>query len=194
MVMSKLNIQRSKAAFIFLLPIVVLLVSTAIFFIGLSPDGRTNNGVLIDPPIDLKSLDLKLGTGPLNKEYPGKWSVLHFVINDCPEGCWDSLYKARQVHIRLSKDGNRLVRYLIKTENVSFEEIDLDKLKEEYPRLYMGNIDSKDLPEELLKLDSEGAYILFDPLGNGFMLYEKSLPGGELLEDLKKLLKNSKIG
>ena len=37
-------------------------------------------------------------------------------------------------------------------------------------------------------------YILFDPLGNGILIYDSSLPSGELLKDIKKVLQNSKIG
>jgi hypothetical protein len=38
------------------------------------------------------------------------------------------------------------------------------------------------------------SYMLFDPLGNGILIYSPELPGGELLQDLKKVLQNSKIG
>jgi len=46
----------------------------------------------------------------------------------------------------------------------------------------------------VLSKENKDSYILFDPLGNGILLYSPGLPGGELLEDLKKVLKNSKIG
>ena len=44
--------QKYKAAIIFLIPILVLIASTLWFYVGISPEGRTNNGQLIEPPID----------------------------------------------------------------------------------------------------------------------------------------------
>ena len=55
-------------------------------------------------------------------------------------------------------------------------------------------IDKKNIPIKVLSKENKDSYILFDPLGNGILLYSPGLPGGELLEDLKKVLKNSKIG
>jgi hypothetical protein len=40
----------------------------------------------------------------------------------------------------------------------------------------------------------DSPYILFDPLGNGILIYDSTLPSGELLKDIKKVLQNSKIG
>ena len=191
---SKTNIQRLKALAIFLLPIFILVVSTFFFYAGKSPEGRTNNGLLIDPPIDLISLDIEIERGPLLGEFPGKWTVLHFIKSNCNQSCWDSLYKSRQVNIRLSKDGNRVVRYLVKIDKAFLNKNDILRMRDEYPRLFLGHMNSKDFPASLKPSFDEGFYILFDPLGNGFMIYDPSLPGGELLEDLKKLLRNSKIG
>jgi hypothetical protein len=191
---SKTNIQRLKALAIFLLPIFILVVSTFFFYAGKSPEGRTNNGLLIDPSIDLISLDIEIERGPLLGEFPGKWTVLHFIKSNCNQSCWDSLYKSRQVNIRLSKDGNRMARYLIKIDKASLNKDDILRMRDEYPRLFLGHMSSKDFPVSLKPSFEKGFYILFDPLGNGFMIYDSSLPGGELLEDLKKLLRNSKIG
>ena len=194
MKISKINAQRFKAAAIFLLPILVLISSSVFFYSGQSPEGRTNNGTLIDPPLDLKSLNISVEDGPLIKEVPGKWIILHFVNDECKKTCWDSLYKARQVIVRLSKDGNRVGRYLVIKKGTILTKKNLSRLVNEYPKVFMGHINSNDLPTILNNEKAEGFYILFDPLGNGFMVYGPDLSGGELLEDLKKLLRNSKIG
>ena len=41
----------------------------------------------------------------------------------------------------------------------------------------------------IFKEKSNGMYLLFDPLGNGILIYNSKVTGGDLLEDLKKLLK-----
>ena len=92
------------------------------------------------------------------------------------------------------KDRNRLARYLITTEKTKLSKKDLEKISSEYPKLMIASMASLNLPDIVKELNQDGVYILFDPLGNGLMVYTPDLPGGELLEDLKKLLKNSKIG
>ncbi len=194
MKISKINVQRFKAAAIFLLPILVLISSSVFFYSGQSPEGRTNNGTLIDPPIGLKSLNILVEDGPLIKEVPGKWIILHFVNDECTQTCWDSLYKARQVVVRLSKEGNRVARYLVIKKGTILTKKNLSRLVNEYPKVFLGHINSNGLPSILNNKKGEGLYILFDPLGNGFMIYGPNTSGGELLEDIKKLLRNSKIG
>ena len=60
--------------------------------------------------------------------------------------------------------------------------------------LNRGKIDFQNLPQPVNQQLEESPYILFDPLGNGILIYDSSLPSGELLKDLKKVLQNSKIG
>ena len=76
----------------------------------------------------------------------------------------------------------------------NLSETDLEKLSSEYPSLKIRQIDKQNFPVEFFVDEVKGSYLLFDPLGNGILFYNFKLPGGELLEDLKKLLKNSKIG
>jgi len=60
--------------------------------------------------------------------------------------------------------------------------------------LNLGEVKFENLPHEAKDGLPYNPYILFDPLGNGVLMYDVRLPGGELLEDLKKLLQNSKVG
>ena len=64
--------QKYKAFIIFLTPILVLIASTLFFYIGYSPEGKTNNGQLIDPPIDLSALKIE----GLKDEFPGRWTII----------------------------------------------------------------------------------------------------------------------
>ena len=67
--------QKYKAAIIFLTPILVVIASTLLFYVGYSPEGRTNNGELIEPPIDLATLKIE----GVNNGFPGRWTIIHFL-------------------------------------------------------------------------------------------------------------------
>ena len=85
MKISKQNSGRIIASLIFLTPIIVLLSSSAMFYSGYTPEGTVNKGTLLPEPIQLSDLKLKVESGPLVDEYPGKWSIVQFVSGDCEE-------------------------------------------------------------------------------------------------------------
>ena len=178
--------QKYKAVIIFLTPILVVIASTLLFYIGYSPEGRTNNGELIEPPIDLAKLKIE----GVKNGFPGRWIIIHVLNNPCQETCWSSLYKTRQVNIRLGRDATRVGRYLLISDSYSLSPQETARLTKEYPRLELFRIPEQNIPSEIIK----DSYMLFDPLGNGILIYSPELPGGELLQDLKKVLQNSKIG
>ena len=178
--------QKYKAVIIFLIPILVIAASTILFYSGFSPEGRTNNGQLIEPPIDLVALNIE----GIKEGFPGKWTIVHFLDDACKETCWNSLYKTRQVNIRLGRDSKRVSRYLIISDSYNLSPKESSKLSSEYPQLELFKIEEQKIPHKV----SKDSYMLFDPLGNGILIYSSELPGGELLEDLKKVLQNSKIG
>ena len=192
--LSKKNYGRIVAAAIFLTPILILFLSTAFYYSGYSPEGTVNKGTLLEKPIELKNLKFTVDSGPLENEFPGKWSIVQFVNGDCTEKCFQTLYSSRQINIRLAKDSGRVTRYLISLDSLKLSEASLLKIKTEYPLLHLGLIERNNLPQEVLKKLEDSPYLLIDPLGNGILLYDLNLPSGELLKDLKKLLQNSKIG
>ncbi len=183
--MIKKSNQKYKAVTIFLMPILVLIASTLLFYSGFSPEGRTNNGQLIEPPIDLAALKVE----GLTDNFPGHWTIVHFLYDSCEESCWNSLYKTRQVNIRLGRDSHRVKRYLFISDSYNLSTEEALKILSEYPRLELFRVKEGKIPNIL-----KDSYILFDPLGNGILIYTPELPGGELLDDLKKVLTNSKIG
>tara|TARA_B100001559_G_scaffold84206_1_gene70005 strand:+ start:529 stop:1113 length:585 start_codon:yes stop_codon:yes gene_type:complete len=194
MKISKQNSGRLIASLIFLTPIIVLISSSAMFYSGYTPEGTVNKGTLLPEPIQLTELRLEVDSGPLKDEFPGKWSIVQFVSGDCNEKCWDTLYSSRQINIRLSKDSDRVTRYLINIGANNLSKGSLDKISEEYPLLNLGSIDLDLVPLPITDKLKDSPYILFDPLGNGILIYDSTLPSGELLKDIKKVLQNSKIG
>ena len=194
MIMSKQNSGRLVASLIFLTPIIVLFASSAMFYSGYSPQGTVNKGTLLSEPIQLSELQLDVVSGPLKDEFPGKWSIVQFVSGDCTEKCWETLYSSRQINIRLAKNSDRVVRYLINVGANNLSNQSIKKISEQYPLLNTGIIKVDLLPLSVTKKLQDSPYILFDPLGNGILIYDSTLPSGELLEDIKKVLQNSKIG
>lgn len=194
MKISKQNSGRVIASLIFLTPIIVLISSSAMFYSGYTPEGTVNKGTLLSEPIQLTELRLDVESGPLKDEFPGKWSIVQFVSGDCETNCWNTLYSSRQINIRLAKDSERVVRYLINIGENNLSAQSIEKIADEYPLLYTGTIDSNLVPAPIYQRLQDSPYILFDPLGNGILIYDSSLPSGELLKDIKKVLQNSKIG
>ena len=194
MIISKQNSGRLVASLIFLTQIIVLFASSAMFYSGYSPQGTVNKGTLLSEPIQLSELQLDVVSGPLKDEFPGKWSIVQFVSGDCTEKCWETLYSSRQINIRLAKNSDRVVRYLINVGANNLSNQSIKKISEQYPLLNTGIIKGDLLPLSVTKKLQDSPYILFDPLGNGILIYDSTLPSGELLEDIKKVLQNSKIG
>ena len=194
MIISKQNSGRLVASLIFLTPIIVLFASSAMFYSGYSPQGTVNKGTLLSEPIQLSELQLDVVSGPLKDEFPGKWSIVQFVSGDFTEKCWETLYSSRQINIRLAKNSDRVVRYLINVGANNLSNQSIKKISEQYPLLNTGIIKGDLLPLSVTKKLRDSPYILFDPLGNGILIYDSTLPSGELLEDIKKVLQNSKIG
>ena len=164
------------------------------FYSGYTPEGTVNKGTLLSEPIQLSDLRLEVTSGPLEDEFPGKWSIVQFVSGDCTEKCWDTLYSSRQINIRLAKNSDRVVRYLINIGENNLSNESINKIKDEYPLLNTGEINTDLVPFSISNKLKDSPYILFDPLGNGILIYDSTLPSGELLQDIKKVLQNSKIG
>ena len=184
MKISKQNSGRIIASLIFLTPIIVLLSSSAMFYSGYTPEGTVNKGTLLSEPIQLSNLKLKVASGPLENEFPGKWSIVQFVSGDCTEKCWETLYSSRQINIRLAKNSDRVVRYLINIGENNLSSESINKIKDEYPLLNTGEINTDLVPTSISKKLIDSPYILFDPLGNGILIYDSTLPSGELLQDI----------
>jgi len=194
MSISKKNYGRWVAAIIFLTPILVLMTSSAFYYGGYSPEGAVNKGTLLEEPIQLNDLALRVDSGPLLNEFPGKWTIVQFVTGDCLETCWKTLYSSRQINIRLAKDSSRVARYLISIGSSELSSSSETKIENEYPLLNLGTIKLEHTPSKIMEKLKDSPYLLIDPLGNGILIYDSSLPSGELLQDIKKLLQNSKIG
>ncbi len=185
---------RFQAAIVFILPFLMFGLAWFMYFSGQwLPEGRTNKGALLLPPGHFGQLQLidKNHSFPI-KQLEGKWVIVIFGSSHCTgEQCQDVLYKTRQVHIGLGREADRVARVYIAEETPT-----LDKaLVEEHPAVFWLST-QMDSVQKALSLDHwpEDQYFIVDPLGNMMMSYQPGQEGGDLLKDMQRLLKASKIG
>ena len=191
---SKSNRSGWQAWLVFLIPAVAMGMAWFMYFTGVwIPDGRTNKGELILPPALFAELNLREESIPVElQQLEGRWGILVFGRASCDQSaCRGNLYKTRQVHIALGKESDRLVRLYVAPE----PPVVTEELREEYPEVIWLH-SSQDAVLKTMSTPEwpENQFYIVDPLGNIMMKYLPEQAGGDLLNDLKKLMKVSKIG
>lgn len=164
------------------------------------PATTTNKGNIIAPPVAFENLGIGdlIAEEPAFKQIEGqnKWVILLVANKDCDQQCERSLYNSRQVHTALGKDANRVGRLLLVTEQSSR----LQSVLAEHPGLVHRQITAQEA-DNIVAVAAERGVVLnsydlliVDPLGNIMMHYKSQQDGRDLLDDLKRLLRVSKIG
>ncbi len=155
---------------IFILPV---LAAKLILVMGWYQGGKTNHGTLLTPSFNLGK-DIR------------HWGLLYSPATSCEKICRESLWQALQVHTLLTAEGDRVKRYMLDNDLPATAELNL-------PRLTV----SPDLKPHFI---TDTLYLV-DPMGNVIMYYQfpadraqALIIGKGLLNDLKRLLKISKIG
>ena len=159
---------------VLLTPLLVILASTGLYYSGwLHPEGTTNKGELIMPPVDVSAVGIE--------DLERQWWMMTVSANGCDDACEQKLFWVQQVHIRLGRESPRVSRMLLTEGPVS--------LNEEYPGLV-------ERQGELQALPMEGPLQLFivDPNGNIMMKFDADSPYEDVLDDMNKLLSRSTIG
>lgn len=156
---------------------------------GLQPSARTNHGDLLQP---LTSLNDTLPDSPIHEHNQGHWLLVYANDGACDDACDYSLYTLRQSRLMLGKEMDRLQRVFLHGENTP----DTVYLAEEHAGLIafrdndLSALLNKKLPAGL----SAGGYYLIDPLGNLVMYFRPDIEPRDMVEDIKHLLKLSRIG
>ncbi len=161
--------------------------------------GTSNHGDLITPVRPIENLAMIDPINPDRKEtLHGKWSMV-FVAATCEEVCMENVYRMRQIHIMMDKHSLRVQKVLFligqKASELSSKLVDYagqqvintDLIKIE-ALLEKFRLVSSDDP-----LTQHRIYIV-DPLGNLMMKFEPDANPREIMSDLKKLLRASRIG
>lgn len=171
-----------------------LAVAFALYYGAWRPMGATNHGELISPPRPLPTAALVAADGAaLDEDFLlGRWSLVYIGEGACDARCREALTLMRQTRLALGDDMPRVQRVLLATGNCC----DASYLAAEHTGLVVGRTDSQagSAMLEAFPDAASGRIYIVDPLGNLMMSYAPAAPPKGLLEDLKKLLKLSRIG
>ena len=166
--------------------VVPLAAAKLILNMGWYTPGVTNKGVLLNPPLEISRQD--------QQALPDQWRLAVRVPNDCNERCVNSLYVISQTDLALGRDSSRVTPVAIQAtpEVAHLPSVGTDS-RIEYLHL-------PTLHQQLASFP-EGSVMIIDPLGFVIMRYEGSAEravaiqhGRDMLDDLKKLLKMSRVG
>jgi cytochrome oxidase Cu insertion factor (SCO1/SenC/PrrC family) len=156
---------------------------------AMQPEGRTNHGTLLEPIVNLQDA---LPGSALHAHAEGRWLLLYANEGDCDDACQFSLYTLRQSRLMLGKEMDRLVRVFLHGAIAP----DTVLLAREHAGLVtMSDAELAALLRERSPAATEsGGYFLVDPLGNLVMYFEPGIDPGDMVDDIKRLLKLSRIG
>jgi len=182
------RLQLVLIAAVFLGP---LAVAAWLYFQGdsLHPVGRSNHGALLEPIVNLHESS---PGSEISDRVDTVWLLVY--VNDglCSDSCRDALYTTRQSRLMLGKEMDRLDRVLLHGASTP----DTVFLAQEHPGLITiedGRLHSLLIDKKPADLQS-GGYFLIDPLGNLVLYFPPDLDPADMVDDIKHLLKLSRIG
>jgi cytochrome oxidase Cu insertion factor (SCO1/SenC/PrrC family) len=160
------------------------------------PTTFTNHGQLMDPPRRLEPVALVDLTGqPFGiEQFRGHWTLLHVGSARCDGACEEALVDTRQLRLALGHNMDRVQRVYLSTDASALPQI--APLREEHPRLHLVTGEGEALAAVIAALgkDALGHIYLLDPLGNLVLRYGPEVSARDMLKDVRKLLRNSRIG
>jgi hypothetical protein len=151
---------------------------------GAEPWSTTNNGELLEPPLPVAALLLRDPVGmPAPGEVPA-WRLMLVADDRCSDDCEQALFMLRQLHVLLHRDAGRVERAIVYRPALPDAER-WQTLAAEHAELATFTTRDGAL--------RDGIYVI-DPRGNLVLFYHYEHAGKPVLEDLKRLLKASRIG
>lgn len=175
-------------ALVFLLP---LAIAFWLYFGGSSlvPEDRTNHGVILEPIVNLEEA---LPGSPIASLSEDEWLLIFVHAGPCAAECRETLVRLRQSRLMLGQEMDRVRRVFLHGPAAP----DRVLLEREHPGLTaLEDAEAAALitgkrPQEL----TPGGLYLVDPLGNLVMYFSPDIAPGEMVDDIKHLLKLSQIG
>lgn len=185
--------------------IIPFVIGDMAYRFGWYKGGQVNKGQLIDPPASFAELQARDATGAeLRAGLAGKsWWLMYVMPAECDSACRNRLFQMRQVRKALGKEAERLSQVLVLTAPLSASAEEL--LGHEFPgfvriQAEAANVDLA-LRRATERASRAGQLYVMDPMGWIMLAYapvadEKVsvIKAEEILQDLRKLLKASRIG
>lgn len=169
----------------------------ALYVFEIKPESA-NYGVLVQP---VKKLDWPVMRSTSGEIYEGgfgrKWTFLMISRSACTEQCQSNLFYMRQIRTLLNRDIDRLQNVFITASALDAE---MAEFLKDYPDLLViENFRDESLfkqfsTKESPQVGDDGRLFLIDPDQNYMMYYPAENDEHRILEDIRKLMKLSKIG
>ncbi|WP_323029385.1 hypothetical protein [Castellaniella defragrans] len=182
-----------------LAPLVFALLAYYVPSLGLRPGTRTHYGQLIEPqrpiPGDLDLRDAQGRPYDLNR-LKGQWLLISTGPGACPESCVRGLFVLRNSHASQGKEVDRLERVWFITDDAPPAAV----VGEAYAGTHVLRADPARLAAWLAPEAADPAAILaqglwiVDPLGHLMMRFPDAQQPEAVRDDIRTLLKNSRIG
>ncbi len=192
----KNNLSLIGLFLFFLSPIFV-----SYYYLNFSKSSSTfkNNGDLITPARPLAEIELHDVYASEKKPLFGKWSLAFLNSGVCEKKCQENMYKIRQIRLAEGKHAHRVQRVVI------LDSITKDLYNTAFTEEYQGQLilSKEDVDQAFIntfkvKVDenpySKNRIYIIDPLGNLMMSYESDADPYGIIEDLKVLIRASRIG
>ena len=159
------------------------------YFQGAAPSGRTNHGALLEPIVSVRE---QLSTFHDGNQQGRTWILLYRDPGICNDACRKALYTSRQTRLMLGKEMDRIQRVFLRGESPP----DTVFLAEEHPGLITIEDSAFDelLNNKRPAVLPAGGFYLIDPLGNLVMYFRPDLNPADMVDDIKHLLRLSRIG
>lgn len=185
-----MNQPKAKLGLISLVFFGPLLLAAWMYWSGnLTPREQSNNGALLAPVVNIRDV---LPESPVLPLVDGQWLMLYAAEGPCTELCRDGLYRQRQTRLMLGREMERVARVFLHDDSP------LDTVFLEGEHAGLKTINDKALADFLENKRPQdrlpGGIYLFDPLANLVMYFPPDLEPRELVDDVKHLLKLSRIG
>ena len=161
------------------------------FDIGI-PDSQKNKSDLVEPVVTAQDWSMQLE--PVG--YGAPWRLVVTSAEACSETCMELVHEARQINVALGREATRVVHVLASGQTQPAEVA--ERLQNEYPKLEHTTLSTDAYFRSLTEHPEswrQGAQLwVIDPLGRIVLHQDPEAPGKQLLDDLKHLLKVSKVG
>ena len=162
------------------------------------PQGRSNHGVLVDPPRNMQPFTLQT---PANQEFDwsslqGQWTLTVLAEGVCDEQCIEQLVKVRQIRRALAAERQRVERLLIMLPDAAGK-LELPSLGGlEGTHLAIATASDKPALGDAFAAEQRqiaNSLFIIDPRVDLMMAHDMSLiTEKQILQDLERLLKASK--
>jgi hypothetical protein len=149
----------------------------------------SNHGELLEPILSLNEAQPE---SELLAAGSGHWILLYSNDDSCEQACRDALFTMRQGRLMLGKEQDRVIRGFLHGDTLPDKVFLADA--------HQGLIATQD--ESLSRLLNNkkpaevpnGGYFLVDPLGNLVMYFRPDIEPSDMVDDIKHLLRLSRIG